>query len=325
MKALVTGGAGFVGSHLCEKLQDLGYYVSYIDDLSTGKHDNVPFEKNCRMNCFYNGILDLMSLTVATLVSDADVIFHLAATVGVEKVQTSPLDAIERNTQSTALMLRLAAKYKKPILIVSSSEVYGRRTDDAPLREDMDLHIGPELRWGYAAGKLADEFTALAHHKESGLPVVIARLFNTVGPRQVGTYGMVMPRMIDAAMSGQPVQVIGGAQRRSFAWVTEVVDCLIALMNNPKAYGQVVNVGSQNDISMRTLAIFVQREVGKHHIHTLPVDYRPCRSDWDDIMYRMPTLTKLQSLVGRVPTMPITEMIETLVAQKIANLTQTVR
>lgn len=325
MKALVTGGAGFIGSHLVDRLLKDGWDIVLVDDLSTGSAQNIPFHQG-QMRVFRGGVENFCAEESGVL-SDCDVIFHFAATVGVERVQKFPLDAIERNIRATQHILEFANNSKIPILIASSSEVYGRRPDDQLLREDMDLHISPEIRWGYAAGKLADEFTALAHHKESGLPVVVARLFNTVGPRQVGTYGMVMPRMIDAAVSGErPIQVVGGGQRRSFAWVTEVVDALIALMNNPKSYGQVVNVGSQNDISMQTLAIFIQREVEKRTcLPVRPIEYLPYRTDWSDILYRMPDLTKLKSLVGAVPTMPISQMIETLVAQRIANLTPTVR
>jgi UDP-glucose 4-epimerase len=321
MRALVTGGAGFIGSHLCEALFDAGWDVAFIDDCSTGKWLNIPFEKNCKMDCYYNDILGLHPDTVDRLVSGADVVFHLAATVGVERVQHQPLAATQQNMLATQKMLSCAAKHHKPILIASSSEVYGRRPDDQALREEMDLHIGTELRWGYAAAKMADEFTALAHHAESGLPVVVARLFNTVGPKQVGTYGMVMPRMIEAAVAGQPIHVIGGGQRRSFAWVTEVVDCLVRLIQAPAAYGQVVNVGSQNDISIRTLGIFVQREVAKFGIHQPPIQYSPYRSDWADIMFRKPDLSKLQFLIGRSPTMPITDMIERLVTDKMSRLT----
>lgn len=323
MRALVTGGAGFIGSNLVDRLLSQGWEVSVIDNFSTGTIANL----SSSVDQFISGDVNSKSPFQCAIAAQADVIFHLAATVGVERVQTESRLAVEGNINITQQALLLAKRTNTPILIASSSEVYGRRPDDQLLREDMDLHISPEIRWGYAAGKLADEFTALAHHKESGLPVVVARLFNTVGPRQVGTYGMVMPRMIDAAVSGErPIQVVGGGQRRSFAWVTEVVDALIALMNNPKSYGQVVNVGSQNDISMQTLAIFIQREVEKQTcLPVRPIEYIPYRTDWADILYRMPDLTKLKSLVGAVPTMPISQMIETLVAQRIANLTQTVR
>lgn len=314
MKALVTGGAGFIGSCLAHTLLSLGYEVAILDDFSTGLEANI--HKFARP--FRCGLENFLPESVKYF-NDLDVIFHLAATVGVDLVLSNPLDAIERNIRATQRILRFAADRKIPILTASSSEVYGRRIDDQPLREDMDLHIDPHPRWGYAAGKLADEFTALAHHHQNALPVVIARLFNTVGPRQVSTHGMVMPRMIEAAVKGiRPIQVIGGLQRRSFAWVTEVVNCLIALMNNPNSYGQIVNVGSQNDVSMRTLAVFIQREVEKQtSLPVAPIQYLPYRTDWNDILYRIPDLTKLSSLVPTVPNMPILDIVERLVTQAL--------
>jgi UDP-glucose 4-epimerase len=324
MRALVTGGAGFIGSHLVDRLVADGWEVVIVDNLSTGSMDNVSIHP--RMLQCWPGSLENFRPRQAPLLNTCDVvIFHLAATVGVEHVQQHPLDATRRNLEATNNILNFAAERHIPILIASSSEVYGRRPDAAPLREDMTLHIDPQLRWGYAAAKLADEFAALAHHAESRLPVVVARLFNTVGPRQVGTHGMVFPRMIDAAIAGKPIQVIGGGQRRSFAWVTEVVDCLVRLIQTPAAYGQVVNVGSQNDVSIRTLAVFIGQELERRGMPFPKLDYQPYGTGWTDILYRMPDLTKLQSLIGIVPSMPILEIIEKLVSQKIDSLTPTVR
>lgn len=316
MRALITGGAGFIGSSLVDLLLKHGWYVDVIDDLSTGYHKNLPVGP-CNLDYYY-GPIDIISPAQNTYVKKADFIFHLAATVGVDLVQKRPLDAIRRNTEATAVLLRLAAIHNKKILIASSSEVYGRRPSDAPLHEDMDLHIGTEQRWGYAAGKLADEFTARAHHAESGLKVVIARLFNTIGPRQVSAHGMVIPSMIDAAMAGKPIPVIGGNQRRSFAWVGEVCECLLGLIQTPSAYGQVVNVGRDSDISITALADMIQKTVHRRTGIVAPIHALPYNREWQDIQRRLPDLIKLRSLIGFAPTMELEEMVDRLVLLKAA-------
>ncbi len=318
MRALVTGGAGFIGSHLVDRLISIGWRVDVIDDLSTGKRDNMPSGVSTNFDFFHGPVYE-KSPWQNDAALKADVIFHLAATVGVQRVMENPIFASAGNVNTTFNIMTLAQRYKKPILIASSSEVYGRRGPE-PLTEDMDLHIGPELRWGYAAGKLFDEFSALAHHKQSGLPVVVARLFNTIGPRQVGTYGMVVPRMIQAALDHKPIEVYGsGAQRRSFAWVEQTVMQLESLIQNPGAYGQVVNVGSEEDTSIHSLAIHIQNTVRIQsgyfaEIHKISPD-----RSWNEIYYRKPSVERLSALCGgKMTPMPIDIMISNLVRLELA-------
>lgn len=317
MHALVTGGAGFIGSHLVDRLIKDGWDCTSVDNLSTGRSENI---NQSVQHTFINGDIDFEELRGA--VKRSTCIFHLAAVVGVDRVMKLPLQVVMQNIRATSIMLDLAATYQKPILIASSSEVYGRRHDEEQpdLREDMDLHIGPELRWGYAAAKLSDEFAARAYYKTIGLPVIVARLFNTIGPRQLPDHGMVVPRMLDAAWSGRSIPVYGGYQRRAFSWVYDTVDCLVKLMRSPRAYGEIVNVGADVGISMLALARMIRTAVNKERPCTMIdiLDSVPggFGESFTDIMERRPDLTKLRNLIDYRATLSIKEMIEVLVAMR---------
>ncbi len=332
MKALVTGGCGFIGSHLVGALLEEGWDVDVLDDLSTGQFTNLSIvNPGCTRRLYQRSIQDAAlksgrptattNCLLDKLIEEADYVFHLAAVVGVQRVLRYPLKTIESNIQSTALVLEKCARFQKPVIIASSSEVYGNQRGNLPLREDEDLNIGPELRWGYAAAKLVDEFTALAHHKETGLPVVVARLFNTIGPNQVGTYGMVVPRMIERALGGETIQVYdGGNQRRAFTWVYDVTRALIDLVQCENAYGQVVNIGNANDISIADLARLIRETVYKSSTIEAEIEVIPIEDAYGttfvDIEYRVPNLTKIRDLIGYDPTLNIEQMIQTLVALK---------
>lgn len=309
MRALVTGGAGFIGSHLVETLVVHGWAVDVVDDLSTGSLANIPSFMDGKVD-IYKGRVNSKSPWQRDKAAAADYIFHLAAVVGVRRVVSDPYETIIQNTQATMNILDLAREFRKPILIASSSEVYGRREDDLPLSEDMDLHVGPEPRWGYAASKLHDEFLALSCGKKFGTPVVVARLFNTTGPRQVGTYGMVVPRMIDAALDHRDIEIYGsGKQRRSFARVDITAMQLEMLITNPAAYGHIVNVGSDEDISILNLAIIVQNAVLNQTGYLANFRTVPAETTWKDIAHRKPSLEKLFALVGGEITQPPIHLI----------------
>ena len=263
MKALLTGGAGFIGSHLADALLSRGHQVTVIDDLSTGSMDNIAHLKG---RAGFGYVIDTImneSLT-AELVDGADVVFHLAAAVGVKLIVEAPVRTIETNVHGTEIVLTHASKKDKLTMIFSTSEVYGKSVA-VPFSEEADLVMGPTLkhRWAYACSKALDEFLALAYHKERGLPVVVARLFNTVGPRQTGRYGMVIPNFVRQALSGEPITVHGdGTQTRSFTYVGDVVSGLIALATEPRAIGQVFNIGNPEEISILDLARRVRAAAG---------------------------------------------------------------
>src|SRR6188508_3799401 len=256
MKALITGGAGFVGSHLTEALLERGDEVHVVDNLSTGSIDNLAhLKQDKRFSYTIDSVLNEHLL--AELVDRADVVFHLAAAVGVRLIVESPVNTIETNVHGTEMILKLANKKKKKVLVASTSEVYGK-SEDVPFHEDADIVMGPTSkgRWSYACSKAIDEFLALAYHKEKHLPVVIARLFNTVGPRQTGRYGMVVPNFVKQALLGHPITVYGdGQQSRCFTYVTDVVGALLKLADHEGALGQVFNIGNdREEISIRALA-----------------------------------------------------------------------
>ena len=307
---LVTGGAGFIGAHLVERLLADGEAVVVIDDLSTGSRDNlrgVAGHKNLRViESTVSGCAEL-----AELAAGAKAIYHLAAAVGVDLVVKSPLHTLHTNLHETEVILKIAADHGVPLLLTSSSEVYGK-SEKAEFSETDDLLIGPpgQSRWGYACSKLVDEFLALAYGRERGLPVVVVRLFNTVGPRQTGRYGMVLPRFIAAAQRGEPVKVFGdGLQSRCFCLVTDTVEALIRLQNCPAARGEVFNIGGAEEISIRDLARRVIETLGsKSVIESVPYAeaYAP---GFDDMRRRKPNVEKLAATTGFRPATTLRDII----------------
>jgi UDP-glucose 4-epimerase len=307
---IVTGGAGFIGAHLVERLLSQGKSVVVIDDLSTGSRDNlraVAMNKNFRF--IQSKISNCPELP--DLAADAEFIFHLAATVGVELVVKSALHVLESSFHETQILLRAAAKNSTPLLLTSTSEVYGK-SSKSDFSEDDDLLIGPpgHSRWSYASAKLTDEFLALAYSREKNLPVIIARLFNTVGPRQTGRYGMVLPRFIAAAKADQPLKVFGdGQQSRCFCLVHDVVESLVRLQGCEKARGEIFNIGGTEEVSILELAKLVVETLGsKSEIELIPYDqaYAP---GFDDMRRRKPLVEKLERFVGFKPGTTLRDII----------------
>jgi len=310
MNVLITGGAGFVGSHLAETLLQRGQHVTIIDDLSTGSMENIAPIR--RLPHFRFAIETIMNETVMDrLVSECDVIYHLASAVGVELIVNRPVEVIERCILGSEVVLKIANRYKKKVLITSTSEVYGK-SGKVPFSEDDDRLLGPttKSRWSYSCSKAIDEFLALAYHKEKQLPVVLVRLFNTVGPRQTGQYGMVVPRFVQAAMSGQPIRVYGdGAQSRCFGYVGDVVNAVTALMEHPGAVGQIFNVGSNEEISIMELAQKVKALTGSQsEIVKIPYE-QAYEQGFEDMARRVPDLTKIKNLIGYTPKTTLDEII----------------
>jgi UDP-glucose 4-epimerase len=307
---LVTGGAGFIGSHLVERLLADGKAVAVVDDLSTGTLDNLrKVLAHPRLRVIQSRLSECAEL--AQLVAGAESIYHLAAAVGVELVVRSPIHVLETNLHETEVLLEAAAGQGVPVLLTSTSEVYGKSQKEAFGEED-DLLIGPphQARWGYACSKLMDEFLALAYAKERALPVIIARLFNTVGPRQTGQYGMVLPRFIAAAKSGQPLKVYGdGQQTRCFCYVRDTVEALVRLQNCVAARGQVFNVGGTEEISMQNLANRVIELMGSQStVEFVPYNqaYEP---GFEDMRRRKPVVDKLAATIGFHPCTPLHAII----------------
>ncbi|MBZ5523441.1 MAG: GDP-mannose 4,6-dehydratase [Acidobacteriia bacterium] len=304
MNVLITGGAGFIGSHLAERLVSQGKNVTVIDDLSTGAIDNIRGLKAAQNFSYFIDSLTNERL-MAELVDSADVVYHLAAAVGVKLIVESPTRTMETNIRGTEIVLELAAKKKKRVLITSTSEVYGKR-NNVPFRESDDLVMGPpdKGRWSYACSKLIDEFLAVAYWKEKKIPTVVARLFNVVGPRQTGRYGMVIPNLIRQALAGQPLTVFGnGAQTRCFTHVADAAGALIALAEHPEANGEVYNVGCTEEISVLDLARRIKALTGSESkIIFIPYD-QAYEQGFEDMMRRVPDLTKVTRLINYSPTM----------------------
>ena len=302
MRALITGGAGFIGSHLSESLLEDGHQVLILDNLSTGSIDNIAHLKGRRGFEYFIDTVDNEPL-VAELIDRSDVVFHLAAAVGVKLIVEQPVHTIETNVHGTEVVLKHANKKKKLVVIASTSEVYGK-SDDVPFREDSDLVMGPtpKHRWAYACSKAIDEFLALAYWKERKLPVIIVRLFNTVGPRQSGQYGMVIPNFVRQALAGEPITVFGdGTQSRSFAHVADVVAALVKLVNEPRAIGQVINIGNAQEITIERLAERIRTLSGsKSIIKHIPYD-EAYESGFEDMPRRVPDLTRIKELIGYTP------------------------
>ncbi len=299
MKALITGGAGFIGSHLAEALLGRGDEVTIVDDLSTGRFENIAHLVDHPR--FHFAIETITNETVMDrLVSECDVIFHLAAAVGVELIVKSPVHTIETNIMGTRAVLQVANRYRKKVMIASTSEVYGK-SNKIPFREDDDRVMGPTTRsrWCYATSKAVDEFLALAYWKEKHLPTVIMRFFNTVGPRQTGQYGMVVPRFVTQALKGEPITVYGdGQQSRCFTHVSDTVRAALLLVDEPKAVGEVFNIGSPEEVTILELARRVKNSLGSpSEIVFIPYD-EAYEAGFEDMRRRVPDTTKLFRLTG---------------------------
>ena len=310
MRALITGGAGFIGSHLSEALLDNGHDVLILDNLSTGSIDNIAHLKGRRGFEYFVDTVTNEPL-LAELIDRSDVVFHFAAAVGVKLIVEQPVYTIETNVHGTEVVLKHANKKKKLVVIASTSEVYGK-SDDVPFREDSDLVMGPtpKHRWAYACSKAIDEFLALAYWKERKLPVIIVRFFNTVGPRQSGQYGMVIPNFVRQALAGEPITVFGdGTQQRAFTHVTDVVGALLKLVAEPKAVGQVINIGNRQEITILALAERVRELSGSDSpIKLVPYD-DAYESGFEDMPRRVPDLTRVEGLIGYTATLQLDEIL----------------
>jgi len=302
VRAFITGGAGFIGSHLSDTLLEQGHQVLILDNLSTGSIDNIAHLKGRQGFDYYVDTVNNEPL-LAELIDRSDVVFHFAAAVGVKLIVEQPVHTIETNVHGTEVVLKHANKKKKLVVIASTSEVYGK-SEDVPFREDSDLVLGPtpKHRWAYACSKAIDEFLALAYWKERKLPVIIVRFFNTVGPRQTGQYGMVIPNFVRQALAGEPITVFGdGTQSRSFTHVADVVGALVKLVNEPKAIGQVINIGNTEEVTIAALAERVRDLCGS----TSPIKFIPYEeayeSGFEDMPRRVPDLTRVRGLIGYEP------------------------
>jgi UDP-glucose 4-epimerase len=318
MRILITGGAGFIGSHLAEACLARGDEVYIIDNLSTGSLDNIAHLQNdprYANRVFFTEDTILNYEPVLELTGTCDAIFHMAAAVGVEYILDNPLDSIRTNIRGTDVVLDLCAKFKKRVLIASTSEVYGKHLH-APLVETDNIVYGPssKFRWSYAAAKLMDEFTAMAYHRSHGLAVFITRLFNTVGPRQTGNYGMVIPRFVSQALAGKPITVYGdGSQTRTFTYVRDVVWALLQLMNTDAGVGEVYNIGGTEEISMLDLAERVKTLTGSNS----PIELVPYKeaygSDFEDMQRRVPGIEKISRLIDFEPKTTLDAILNSVV------------
>jgi UDP-glucose 4-epimerase len=320
MRVLITGGAGFVGSHLAEALLAAGDEVHVLDDLSTGSIDNIaPMKSHPGFGYSIDTVTNEPLL--AELIDRCDTVVHLAAAVGVKLIVEQPVHTIETNVHGTEVVLKHANKKKKLVFIASTSEVYGKSTD-VPFREAADLVLGPtsKHRWAYACSKLIDEFLALAYWKEKQLPVVIVRLFNTVGPRQTGRYGMVLPTFVRQALAGQPITVFGdGTQSRSFTYVGDVVEALVRLTHEPRAVGEVFNIGNMGEVTISDLAERVKQMTGSSSpIQHIPYD-QAYEAGFEDMPRRVPDITKIRDFVGYEPKVKLDDIIRSVIEHMRAN------
>lgn len=314
-QALITGGAGFIGSHLAEILLAKGQEVTIIDNLSTGRFENIAHLVGNPK--FRYAIEDIRNIHVIDrLVSECDIIYHLAAMVGVQRIISEPINTIEVNIGGTEVILQTARRYRRKVMIASTSEVYGKGVK-VPFQEEDDRLLGPTTRnrWAYAASKAIDEFLALAYYKEVQLPIVLFRLFNTVGPRQTGQYGMVVPRFVQWALAGEPIRVYGsGEQTRCFGNVYDVVDAISKLADTPQAVGQVFNIGSSEEVSIMTLAKRVLARTGSNsQIQLVPYEeaYEP---GFEDFQRRVPGIDKIKGTIDWQPTTSLDETIDQIIA-----------
>ncbi len=314
MRALITGGAGFIGSHLAEELINNGSQVVILDNLSTGRLQNVAhFQENPNCELVIDTVLN--ESLVDKLAERCDVIFHLAAAVGVELIVKKPLESLSTNIKGSEVVLEMANRYHKKVLITSTSEIYGKNVN-GPLKENDDRILGSPLktRWSYSTAKAVDEMLAYVYWKEKNVPSVIVRLFNTVGPRQTGAYGMVMPRFITQALNGQMLTVYGtGTQTRCFVHVKDVIKALIKLTEEPKAVGEVFNIGSQEEISIAQLAKEIIRITkSRSKIEYIPYE-KAYEEGFEDMQRRVPDITKINKLIGFKPSYSLTEIIQDIV------------
>jgi len=320
VKALITGGAGFIGSHLADRLLEDGHEVMVLDNLSTGSIDNIAHLKG-RTGFGYTIDSVTNEPLLAELIDRSDVVFHLAAAVGVKLIVEQPVHTIETNVHGTEVVLKHANKKKKLVFIASTSEVYGKSTD-VPFREAADVVMGPTTkhRWAYACSKLIDEFLALAYWKEKQLPVVIVRLFNTVGPRQTGRYGMVLPTFVRQALAGQPITVFGdGTQSRSFTYVGDVVEALVRLAHERRAVGEVFNIGNMGEVTISDLAERVKRMTEScSSIQYVPYD-QAYETGFEDMPRRVPDITKIRDFVGYEPKVKLDDIIRSVIEHMRAN------
>jgi nucleoside-diphosphate-sugar epimerase len=315
MRVLITGGAGFVGSHLAEALLRRGDEVHVLDDLSTGSIDNIAqLKSNPKFQYTIDSVINERLL--AELVDGCDTVVHLAAAVGVKLIVESPVRTIETNVHGTEVVLKVASKKKKLVLIASTSEVYGKSAK-VPFSEGDDLVLGPtsKHRWAYACSKMIDEFLALAYWKERKQPVIIVRLFNTVGPRQTGQYGMVVPNFVRQALANEPITVFGdGTQSRSFTYVGDVVRAMVALIDEPRAVGQVFNIGNGKEISIHGLAVRIKEMTGSQSsIVMIPYD-QAYEAGFEDMPRRVPDISKIRALIGYEPTVELDEILTRVIA-----------
>lgn len=320
MKILITGGAGFIGSHLSDKLLAEGHEVTVIDDLSTGRYANIAHledDRNFRL------IIDtvLNDKLTERLIRESDRVYHMASAVGVRLIMEQPVKTIETIFHGTDIILKFCSRYRKRVLIPSTSEVYGKGVS-VPFREEDDLLTGAtdKHRWAYACAKTLDEFLALAHWKETQLPVVVVRLFNTVGPRQTGQYGMVVPRFVNAALRNETIEVHGdGTQSRCFGHVADVVNALTQLLENPACFGEVINLGNSEEISINDLA---KRAIAITQ-STSEINYVPYSEAYgegfEDMQRRVPSLDKAKRLIGYQPTRSLDNIINDVAAEFRAN------
>ncbi len=317
MKALITGGAGFIGSHLADRLIGDGWDVIALDDLSTGRRENIAgLLDHDRFQFVFDDVRNVNTLHV--LVSQCDVVFHLAAAVGVQLIVDQPVRTIETNIHGSEVVLAAANRFRRPVLIASTSEVYGK-SENVPFCEDDDTVLGSTRfsRWSYACSKAIDEFLALAYHDQYDLPVVVARLFNTVGPRQTGRYGMVIPRFVEQALRGEPLRIYGsGKQARCFGYVGDVADAMVRLLSCKQAAGRVYNIGSTEEITIEALAdkiiAMTSSRSTKEYVSYEEAYGRP----FDDMMRRIPSLERIKKLIGYEPRTNLDRILERVIAEK---------
>ena len=314
MHVLITGGAGFIGSHLAGAHLAGGDAVTVLDDLSTGRRENLAdYADNDRLEFVLGSVHDASA--VEPLIARADVVYHLAAAVGVQLIVDSPVETIETNVHGSEVVLRLCNRHCRRVLVMSTSEVYGKSTAE-PFSEDDDVTLGSTkfTRWSYAASKIVDEFLAMAYHLQHGLEAIIARPFNTIGPRQSGAYGMVVPRFVEAALAGEPLEVYGtGQQSRCFCHVADMVDGLMALMACQEALGEVVNVGNDQPIAIAELARRIIELTGStSEVRTISYEQAYGRP-FDDMLIRRPDLSKIHRIIGYTPRFTLDETLRDII------------